>query len=107
MLRRLGQAFEILEDISSRHGFRPNVQVYTCLMQACISNRKLDRALALHDTMGSVRMCRCTHASCRHASPTGNWTGLLRCMTPWVPSECAGVHMPHAGMHLQQETGPG
>merc|ERR1719230_1121620 len=49
--RRLGQAFEILEDISSRHGFRPNVQVYTCLMQACMFNRKLDRALALHDTM--------------------------------------------------------
>merc|ERR1719267_215963 len=49
--RRLGQAFEILEDISSRHGFRPNVQVYTCLMQACMFNRKLDWALALHDTM--------------------------------------------------------
>merc|ERR1719486_1060270 len=49
--RRLSQAFDILEDMSSRHGFRPNVQVYTCLMQACMANRKLDRALALHDTM--------------------------------------------------------
>merc|ERR1719428_1014892 len=52
--RRLNQAFEVLEDISSRHGFRPNVQVYTCLMQACMFNKKLDRALALHDTMAKA-----------------------------------------------------
>merc|ERR1719316_493581 len=45
---RLGQAFDIVEELSSRHGFRPNVQVYTCLMQACMFNRQLDRALALH-----------------------------------------------------------
>merc|ERR1719162_1940894 len=49
--RLLGQAFDFVEDIRARHGFRPNVQVYTCLMQACMFNKKLDRALALHDTM--------------------------------------------------------
>merc|ERR1719321_874476 len=49
--RRLGQAFEIVEDISARYRIRLNVQVYTCLMQACMFNKKLDRALALHDTM--------------------------------------------------------
>merc|ERR1719321_937620 len=49
--RRLGQAFEVVEDISARYRFRPNVQVYTCLMQACMFNKKLDRAFALHDTM--------------------------------------------------------
>merc|ERR1719316_1564718 len=53
--RRLGQAFDIVEDISARYGFRLNVQVYTCLMQACIFNKKLDRALALHDTMVKQR----------------------------------------------------
>merc|ERR1719261_844789 len=52
---RLGQAFEIVDELSSRHGFRPNVQVYTCLMQACILNKKLDRALKLHDTMVKER----------------------------------------------------
>merc|ERR1719473_2547498 len=50
-VRRLNQAFTLVEDLSARHKFKPNVQVYTCLMQACIQNRKLDRALALHDQM--------------------------------------------------------
>merc|ERR1719321_771222 len=49
--RRLGQAFEVVEDISARYRIRLNVQVYTCLMQACMFNKKLDRAFALHDTM--------------------------------------------------------
>merc|ERR1719456_550717 len=43
--RRLNQAFEIVEQITSRNGLRPNLQVYTCLMQACIQNRQIERAL--------------------------------------------------------------
>merc|ERR1719359_1372960 len=50
-VRRLNLAFSVVEDLSAKHHFKPNVQVYTCLMQACIQNRKLDRALALHDQM--------------------------------------------------------
>jgi pentatricopeptide repeat protein len=50
-VRRLNQAFTLVEDLSAKHKFKPNVQVYTCLMQACFQNRKLDRALALHDQM--------------------------------------------------------
>jgi len=49
--RRLTQAFTLVEELSRLHGFRPNVQVYTCLVQACILNRRLDRALTLHDTV--------------------------------------------------------
>merc|ERR1719240_1487308 len=49
--RRLNQAFKLVEELTQQHGFRPNVQVYTCLVQACLSNRKLERALTLHDTM--------------------------------------------------------
>merc|ERR1719269_552250 len=49
--RRLNQAFKTVEQISSQNGLRPNIHVYTCLMQACIQNRQLDRALTLHDTM--------------------------------------------------------
>merc|ERR1719281_862869 len=49
--RRLDQAFSLIEDLCTKHGFRPNIQVYTCLIQACIHNRKIDRALQLHDTM--------------------------------------------------------
>merc|ERR1719238_1866053 len=53
-VRRLNLAFSLLDDMSAKHKFKPNVQVYTCLMQACIQNRKLDRALALHDQMVSA-----------------------------------------------------
>jgi len=49
--RRLSQAFKLVEELSQKHGFRPNVQVYTCLVQACLLNRRLERAMTLHDTM--------------------------------------------------------
>merc|ERR1719321_933524 len=49
--RRLSQAFKLVEELSQQHGFRPNVQVYTCLVQACLLNRRLEKAVALHDTM--------------------------------------------------------
>jgi pentatricopeptide repeat protein len=49
--RRLSQAFKLVEELSQEHGFRPNVQVYTCLVQACLLNRRLERAMSLHDTM--------------------------------------------------------
>merc|ERR1719506_3067957 len=47
--RRLNQAFDLVETISKENGFRANIQVYTCLIQACIQNRQLGRAIALHD----------------------------------------------------------
>merc|ERR1719253_1069182 len=55
--RRLGQAFKLVEELSQQHGFRPNVQVYTCLVQACLTNRRLERALTLYDTMISDSAC--------------------------------------------------
>merc|ERR1719311_1398095 len=55
--RRLNQAFSMVEDLSKKNGFRPNVQVYTCLTQACITNRKLEKALALHNTMVADSGC--------------------------------------------------
>merc|ERR1719401_3034634 len=56
--RRLPQAFRLVEDLSKQHGFRPNVQVYTCLVQACVLNRQLEKALALHDEMVADSGCR-------------------------------------------------
>merc|ERR1740138_38375 len=50
-VRRLNQAFSLVEELSAKYKFKLNVQVYSCLIQACIQNRKLDRALALHDQM--------------------------------------------------------
>merc|ERR1719230_1719573 len=42
--RRLTQAFRLVEELSTQHGFRPNVQVYTCMVQACVLNRRLEKA---------------------------------------------------------------
>merc|ERR1719486_854347 len=56
--RRLNQALRMVEELSTEHGFRPNVQVYTCLVQACILNRRLEKAMALHDTMIADASCR-------------------------------------------------
>merc|ERR1719146_376084 len=56
--RRLNQAFSLIEDLCTRHGFRPNIQVYTCLIQACIHNRQVDRSLQLHDTMIEEAGCQ-------------------------------------------------
>lgn len=56
--RRLNQAFTMVEDLSNQNGFRPNVQVYTCLVQACILNRRLEKAMSLHDKMMADVGCR-------------------------------------------------
>jgi pentatricopeptide repeat protein len=56
--RRLDQAEALIEELCEKHGFRPNIQVYTCLIQACIHNRKVDRALHLHDTMIEEAGCQ-------------------------------------------------
>merc|ERR1719237_1684661 len=56
--RRLNQAFRMVEELSTQHGFRPNVQVYTCMVQACVLNRRLEKAMALHDTMLADEGCR-------------------------------------------------
>merc|ERR1719213_405095 len=55
--RRLNQAFSIVDDLCTAHGFQPNVHVYTSLVQACIQNRKLDRAVGVHDTMVEESGC--------------------------------------------------
>merc|ERR1719359_2119401 len=81
-VRRLNQAFTLLEDLSAKHNFQPNVQVYTCLMQACILNRKLDRALTLHDQMVS--------AGCPPDEKL--YTGLVRgCLQLHAPQKAAEV----------------
>merc|ERR1719373_111461 len=56
--RRLNQAFRMVEDLSAQNNFRPNVQVYTCLVQACVLNRRLEKALSLHETMLADEGCR-------------------------------------------------
>merc|ERR1719453_495961 len=47
--KRLDQAFGLIEDLTVKHGLKPNLFAYTCLIQACFQNNQLKRALALHD----------------------------------------------------------
>merc|ERR1719352_2232701 len=49
--KRLEDAFALVETTCERFRFRANVHVYTCLLQACLQNRQLPRALALHDKL--------------------------------------------------------
>merc|ERR1719240_1958092 len=51
--RRLNQAFSMVKSGCEEHGFRANIQVYTCLIQACFHNRHTAKALALHDQIES------------------------------------------------------
>mmetsp|Transcript_148626 Transcript_148626/g.276890 ORF Transcript_148626/g.276890 Transcript_148626/m.276890 type:complete len:856 (+) Transcript_148626:102-2669(+) len=47
--RRLNQAFSMVEMFTREHGVKINIQVYTCLIQACFNNRQVAKALAVHD----------------------------------------------------------
>lgn len=51
--RRLQQAFAVAESVSQAYGFTPNIQVYTCLMQACFHSRRISRAFHLHNKVVS------------------------------------------------------
>merc|ERR1719456_1423866 len=33
--KRVNEAFKVVDDLTAQHGLRPNIQVYTCLIQAC------------------------------------------------------------------------
>jgi len=47
--KKLGKAFEVVDNLTNEFGFRPNIQVYTCLIQACFFNRQPAKALSLLD----------------------------------------------------------
>jgi pentatricopeptide repeat protein len=54
--RRLEQAFSIVEEITTRYHFRPNVHVYTNLVQACVSNQQLTRGMDVLEQMVKERV---------------------------------------------------
>lgn len=49
--RKLDQAFELVDTITSKYRFRANVHVYTNLVQACISNQQVPRGMELLEKM--------------------------------------------------------
>jgi pentatricopeptide repeat protein len=49
--KRLSQGLALIEEIRLEYGLKLNIQVYTCLIQACFNNRQAFKGLALHDQM--------------------------------------------------------
>jgi len=49
--RRLDGAFGIVEKITKKYNFRPNVHVYANLVQACASNQQLARGMSVLEQM--------------------------------------------------------
>jgi pentatricopeptide repeat protein len=47
--KRLNQAFSLIAELSQEYGLKVNIQVYTCLIQACFNGRQAAKAIALHD----------------------------------------------------------
>jgi len=54
--RRLDHAFSMVTDITKKYNFRPNVHVYTNLVQACISNHQLPRGMSVLEQMVRERI---------------------------------------------------
>jgi len=55
--RRVNQAFTIIEDISREYGLKVNIQVYTCLIQACFNNRQASKAVAIQKQIIKEGLC--------------------------------------------------
>jgi pentatricopeptide repeat protein len=54
---KLNEAIALVDDFRTNYRVRPNVQVYTCLMQACLLNRRVSQALSVYNKMVSELQC--------------------------------------------------
>jgi len=54
--RRIDQAFSLVEEITQKYNFRPNVHVYTNLVQACASSQQLPRGMSILEQMLKERI---------------------------------------------------
>merc|ERR1719271_207397 len=54
--RRLDRAFAVVEEITKKYNFHPNVHVYTNLVQACASNQQLARGVSILEQMIKERI---------------------------------------------------
>eukprot|EP00419_Tripos_fusus_P047284 CAMPEP_0172829918 /NCGR_PEP_ID=MMETSP1075-20121228/21867_1 /TAXON_ID=2916 /ORGANISM="Ceratium fusus, Strain PA161109" /LENGTH=904 /DNA_ID=CAMNT_0013672125 /DNA_START=1 /DNA_END=2711 /DNA_ORIENTATION=+ len=55
--KKLGKAFSVVDQLSAEFGFRPSIQVYTCLIQACFQNRQPAKAMSLLDRIFEHGLC--------------------------------------------------
>merc|ERR1719197_415850 len=54
--RKLDQAFAIVEEITKKYHFRPNVHVYTNLIQACTAGQQFSRGMKILEQMVQERI---------------------------------------------------
>merc|ERR1719235_610546 len=54
--RKLDQALSLVDEITKKYNFRPNVHVYTNLVQACASNQQLSRGMNVLEQMIKERI---------------------------------------------------
>jgi pentatricopeptide repeat protein len=54
---KLSEAIALVDDFRTNYRVRPNVQVYTCLMQACLLNRRVSQALQVYNKMVTEMRC--------------------------------------------------
>lgn len=47
--RRVNKAFSLIEELSQEYKLKVNIQVYTCLAQACFNNKMATKAVSLYD----------------------------------------------------------
>jgi len=96
--RRLGQALQVVEDLSKQHGLRPNIQVYTCMTHACFQNRRFDRALSVYESM--------IHEGCR--ADEKFYSVLARgCLQLHHPSQAIEVIRAAYKLPSSMSSGPG
>jgi pentatricopeptide repeat protein len=54
--RRLDQAFELVDQLTRKYRFKPNAPVFGNLVQACLSNKDLPKALSVMERMGQDKI---------------------------------------------------
>jgi pentatricopeptide repeat protein len=54
--RKVDQAFSLVRELSQKYRIKPNAHVYTNLIQACVSNRRQERAVSVLETMVKERV---------------------------------------------------
>merc|ERR550514_1954640 len=104
--RNLDGAFSIVEEMTKKHGLRPNVHVYTNLIVACLSRRALDRAMQTLEQMFQERVQPDARAftilvqGCLQGGQPEKAAGLLRAALRLPRPISVLAHLPPARVDL-------
>lgn len=54
--KQLDKAFELVDQLTKKYHFKPNAPVYSNLIQACLTNKNLQKALSVLERMGRDKL---------------------------------------------------